>query len=533
MSPINDSDDDNHSGSSRSGSRSSHHSGGGSGAGSNRSRSPSVGSQVSGGSGSRARSGSPAGSNRSRSPLSAKSRSSSSASSTREPPTERKDVEASEDEEEAQPRRSKERSRSSSSGSDVVSKRRPSENENPGEENVGTEDIFGDDLSISSDEEGGRKMDDVENERREGSKDRDSVQRYDDDDDADNDKEGKEDKRSGDEEEASAASKKPEEDEPTIPETRIDVEVPKITTNLGKEIHFVKLPNFLSVDARPFDPETYEDEIEDEDSLDEEGRARLKLKVENTIRWKIDFDKEGKPIKKSNARFVKWSDGSLSLHLGSEVFDVYKQPLQGDFNHLFIRQGTGLQGQAVFRTKLSFRPYSTESFTHQKMTRSMADRSNKATGIKVISSVGKNPEMNRWKRMKEEEERLRASLRRDNKQKRVKERSTSKGLSGGFLEDGSDEEGVSLSAIKNKYKKGRKDNKPIYTSDEDDSDIDISKTKKLESAKSAIRDSDEESKHSSASSRKSSPRRSVSRSRSPSRSRSASRSRSRSKSDSD
>ena len=40
-------------------------------------------------------------------------------------------------------------------------------------------------------------------------------------------------------------------------------------------------------------------------------------------------------------RIVKWSDGSMSLHLGSEVFDVHKQPLQSDYNHLFIRQGTG------------------------------------------------------------------------------------------------------------------------------------------------------------------------------------------------
>lgn len=39
-------------------------------------------------------------------------------------------------------------------------------------------------------------------------------------------------------------------------------------------MHFVKLPNFLSVETRPFDPETYEDEIEDEETLDEEGRAR-------------------------------------------------------------------------------------------------------------------------------------------------------------------------------------------------------------------------------------------------------------------
>ena len=118
-----------------------------------------------------------------------------------------------------------------------------------------------------------------------------------------------------------------EEEEP-IPETRIDVEIPKITTDLGKALHFVKLPNFLSVETRPFDPTTYEDEIDDEETLDEEGRARLKLKVENTIRWREKFNDKGVFIKESNARFVHWSDGSLSLHLGEEIFNVYKQPLQ-------------------------------------------------------------------------------------------------------------------------------------------------------------------------------------------------------------
>lgn len=90
-----------------------------------------------------------------------------------------------------------------------------------------------------------------------------------------------------------------------IPETRIEVQVPKITTDLGKELHFVKLPNFLSMECRPFEPEHYEDEIEDEDSLDEEGRARLKLKVENTIRWRMNFDADGKAIRESNARMVR------------------------------------------------------------------------------------------------------------------------------------------------------------------------------------------------------------------------------------
>merc|ERR1719245_585288 len=321
--------------------------------------------------------------------------------------------------------------------------------------------------------------------------------------------------------EAGEGDKPEEEEEDPVQETRIDVEVPKISTDLGQEVNFIKLPNFLSVDCRPYDPETYEDEIDDDDCLDEEGRERLKLKVENTIRWRIGFDEEGKATRESNARMVKWSDGSYSMHLGSEVFDVTKQPLQGDFNHLFIRQGTGLQGQAVFRTKMSFRPHSTDSFTHQKMTRSMADRTSKTSGIKVISQVGHDPEANRYSRVKQEEERLRADLRRESMVKRGKERAQSNRLSSGYLEggDSDDDPSTSIAAIKNKYKKnkaggggGGRDKK--YSSDEDDSDIEAKKAKKLENAKNRIVDSDEDS---AASNRSRSPAR-RSRSRSGSRS---------------
>ena len=41
-----------------------------------------------------------------------------------------------------------------------------------------------------------------------------------------------------------------EEEEEEIPETRIEVEIPKINTSLGKNLFFVKLPNFLSVETR-------------------------------------------------------------------------------------------------------------------------------------------------------------------------------------------------------------------------------------------------------------------------------------------
>lgn len=35
--------------------------------------------------------------------------------------------------------------------------------------------------------------------------------------------------------------------------------------------------------CRPFDPALYEDEVEEDEVLDEEGRARLKLKVSTLL----------------------------------------------------------------------------------------------------------------------------------------------------------------------------------------------------------------------------------------------------------
>uniref|UniRef100_A0A9J8AUJ5 RNA polymerase-associated protein LEO1 n=1 Tax=Cyprinus carpio carpio TaxID=630221 RepID=A0A9J8AUJ5_CYPCA len=290
------------------------------------------------------------------------------------------------------------------------------------------------------------------------------------------------------------------EEEPA-PETRIEVEIPKVSTDLGSELYFVKLPNFLSVEPRPFDPQYYEDEFEDEEMLDEEGRTRLKLKVENTIRWRTRRDEEGSEIKESNARIVKWSDGSMSLHLGNEVFDVYKAPLQGDHNHLFIRQGTGLQGQAVFKTKLTFRPHSTDSATHRKMTLSLADRCSKTQKIRILPMAGRDPESQRTEMIKKEEERLRASIRRESQQRRMREKQHQRGLNAGYLEpdrydeDEEGEESISLAAIKSKYKGGglREERARIYSSDSDEGS-DEDKAQRLMKAKRL--DSDEEGENS-------------------------------------
>lgn len=58
------------------------------------------------------------------------------------------------------------------------------------------------------------------------------------------------------------------------------------------------------------------------------------------------MDDEGNMKKESNARFVRWSDGSFSLHLGAEIFDVYKQPLQVNYT---IGNGATVFCQQIIR----------------------------------------------------------------------------------------------------------------------------------------------------------------------------------------
>ncbi|KAL3124369.1 hypothetical protein niasHT_000793 [Heterodera trifolii] len=193
------------------------------------------------------------------------------------------------------------------------------------------------------------------------------------------------------------------EEEENAGPTRIDMEVARCRANLGEEgPYFVKMPNFLNVVSKKFDPETYEDEVEEDDALDEEGRrTRLKVKVSrlnngdetkkydngNTIRWRIVRDSQWEEKRESNAKIVRWSDGrwaniSCPSILGKEIFEIEKQRLM-DNNHLYTRQGTALQAQALFREKLIFRPHSTETMTHRKMTMNMAEKTNKAQKVKT------------------------------------------------------------------------------------------------------------------------------------------------------
>lgn len=82
------------------------------------------------------------------------------------------------------------------------------------------------------------------------------------------------------------------------------------------QLFLIKLPNFLSIESTPFDPSTF---VPDEDN-EISGDSRISAKVENTIRWKGDPYVKGLD---TNAKLIRWSDGSQSLLVGDEFFEVY------------------------------------------------------------------------------------------------------------------------------------------------------------------------------------------------------------------
>lgn len=100
------------------------------------------------------------------------------------------------------------------------------------------------------------------------------------------------------------------------------------------------MPNFVKVDSKPFHPDTYigpeqeDEEAQQAETLREKSMS-IKLKVENTLRWRWTKDGTGNDVseitplvprvhqlthveqrRQSNSRVIRWSDGTLSLRQG-------------------------------------------------------------------------------------------------------------------------------------------------------------------------------------------------------------------------
>eukprot|EP01111_Echinosteliopsis_oligospora_P003392 TRINITY_DN1538_c0_g1_i3.p1 TRINITY_DN1538_c0_g1~~TRINITY_DN1538_c0_g1_i3.p1 ORF type:complete len:408 (-),score=131.73 TRINITY_DN1538_c0_g1_i3:156-1349(-) len=189
------------------------------------------------------------------------------------------------------------------------------------------------------------------------------------------------------------------------------------TASSDSQLVRVKLPNIVGIQSKPYDPETFVGDDEDE-----EDRKRKHTIPESVIRWRYAADGHG--TKESNARIVKWSDGSMHLMLGGELLDVNLNHLDSEHLFLYCSQpntaGAGgfLQSHGRLTHKMTIKPAGLQSKLHHKLSVSLAQKNQKVSKMKLVSTMV-DPEVEKRDREKIEEDRIRSLNKIDAAQKNV------------------------------------------------------------------------------------------------------------------
>ncbi|CEQ41245.1 SPOSA6832_02941 [Sporobolomyces salmonicolor] len=292
----------------------------------------------------------------------------------------------------------------------------------------------------------------------------------------------------------------------------------------GGKVWHAKLPNFLGLETGAWDERSWQPDEEaeaaaatnQEASQGEDvkphvnGAGKGNLPDENVIRWRWTKDELGEVVKQSNARIVRWSDGSLSLQLGSELFDIslaldHSASLSRAANPVppststsltptsfSLNQGHGLtyltarhdynrlyESQASIGGTMTFRPSTLASQTHKRLAGVIAARhAAKGRGVKMQDLPEMDPERKKLEREKAEVEKARrarkealraAGGRRGGARKKGKKATTIEGLTD---EEDEDEDGTGWDDRRSQPKRGRGGALQRSYSDEEEEDDD-------------------------------------------------------------
>ncbi|KAG6330979.1 hypothetical protein ID866_8109 [Astraeus odoratus] len=235
----------------------------------------------------------------------------------------------------------------------------------------------------------------------------------------------------------------PEEPGPVVQQVQeVDVNIPNIPTprSCDDQYWVIRMPNFVKVDSKPFHPDTYVGPEQDDEDVNQNESVReksmsIKLKVENTVRWRWIKDEFGQDKRQSNSRIIRWSDGSLSLRLGKELFDINQTfetsgsllgkaargsqpPASQNTPSASQQTPTGskpqgltylvaqhkrsevLQAEAAITGYMSLRPTGMQSETHRMLVRAVGQKHNKIARLRMAPDPTMDPEREKIELMK-------------------------------------------------------------------------------------------------------------------------------------
>ncbi|KXZ50381.1 hypothetical protein GPECTOR_16g554 [Gonium pectorale] len=187
----------------------------------------------------------------------------------------------------------------------------------------------------------------------------------------------------------------------------------------------------IGVEPTPFNPETFAGE--EEIFVDEKGVTKIKPVDRTKIRWRYARrtapDGSEELVPESNARFVRWSDGSVQLLLGDEVFDTVTADISQQRAYLVAYSGV-VQGQAALTQKMGFRLATLNSKLYARMREEVDKRTVKVKRVQQHVEAF-DPAKEKERKAREAEERSRSSVSLAARQQRVMARYGGGGGGGG------------------------------------------------------------------------------------------------------
>ncbi|CAH2351448.1 RNA polymerase-associated protein Leo1p [[Candida] railenensis] len=209
----------------------------------------------------------------------------------------------------------------------------------------------------------------------------------------------------------------------------IDVSLPRhaISNKTEENVYNIKMPVFLNVEAAPFDPTEFKAQVKQS----AENRSKLEMSAkqlnddlvaegvlnENTIRWRYSNQNDD-IIKQSNAHFVQWDDGSLSVKIGSEMFDFRELP---NADSILVRshdQLEFLQSDSIINKLSNLVPTSTNSATHRKLTQAVKNIQKK---VKILNTLTERDPLSKQREADENERKLSKMKRQLEAKRRLQE----------------------------------------------------------------------------------------------------------------
>ncbi|CAG8704587.1 33860_t:CDS:2 [Gigaspora margarita] len=150
-----------------------------------------------------------------------------------------------------------------------------------------------------------------------------------------------------------------------------------------------KVPNFFHYTTAAFRPENYNP------AEDQAVEDAIKLGAQDGLRWRYKKNDAGVETneKESNARIIKWSDGTKTLLIGKEQFEISSESLESKHQFLTVphRGSNTLELHEKLNEHITFCPI-TGSTTHKKLTIAIQSRHAKQVKTQFVD-MNKDPKL--------------------------------------------------------------------------------------------------------------------------------------------